>query len=180
MTKPWCSLAVVAVLTLSTAPLPALADLSTSVWIGNHNGLGLSYSSGGYGHWRYPGPYWRTGIGWGWRDPFYRDPFWRYNDSGYWQQRAFAESVWAERERERERQAERERQRLMTQPRPVPPAMITRSREQVEGLASLPQNARVIMVDGKPQYEWQGQRFSFDWQTQRYMPLPQVPSSESK
>lgn len=75
MTKPWCSVAVVALLALSAAPLPVLADLSTSVWIGNHNGLGLSFSSGGYGHWRYPGAYWNGG--WGWRDPIYRDPFWQ-------------------------------------------------------------------------------------------------------
>ncbi|WP_338591445.1 hypothetical protein VXM60_02595 [Shewanella khirikhana] len=144
-------------------------NLSTSVWVGNHNGFGVSYSSGGYGHWRYPGPYWNTGIGWGWRDPFYRDPFWRYNDSWYWQERAWER----ERQARREERAERERQRLMTQPRVVPPAMITRSEEKVEGLAALPQNARVLMVDGKPQYEWQGQRYSFDWQTQRYMPLKQ-------
>lgn len=102
-------------------------------------------------------------------NPFYRDPFWRYNDSWYWQERAWER----ERQARREERAERERQRLMTQPRVVPPAMITRSEEKVEGLAALPQNARVLMVDGKPQYEWQGQRYSFDWQTQRYMPLKQ-------
>ncbi|MBT1444076.1 hypothetical protein KJI95_06005 [Shewanella sp. JM162201] len=177
----------------SATEVSAAERLGSTVWVGNENGLGLSYSTGGYAgnqvgaswhHNNWPSG-WRPGLNWGghwnspwygpwrdpfYRDPFYRDPFWRYNDNRYWQQREW------ERDREREREAaQAERQRRLTQPRlvePVPPAQITRSQSQSQpgSLASLPDNARVIMVNGKPRYEWQGQLYRLDWETQRYVP----------
>ncbi|QSX33208.1 hypothetical protein JYB87_16010 [Shewanella avicenniae] len=36
---------------------------------------------------------------------------------------------------------------------------------------SLPANARVIQTENGTEYEWQGQRYRFDWQTEMYQPL---------
>jgi hypothetical protein len=38
-------------------------------------------------------------------------------------------------------------------------------------VASLPSNARVRQQDGRTVYEWQGVTYSYDWQSQRYVPL---------
>ncbi len=37
------------------------------------------------------------------------------------------------------------------------------------GLTELPANARVIQLNDKIVYEWQGKRYRFDWPTQRYL-----------
>ncbi|KFZ37850.1 hypothetical protein HR45_08335 [Shewanella mangrovi] len=39
------------------------------------------------------------------------------------------------------------------------------------GVRSLPANARVIQTAHGTEYEWLGQRYHYDWQTELYMPL---------
>ncbi|MFQ6370624.1 hypothetical protein [Shewanella sp. YIC-542] len=49
----------------------------------------------------------------------------------------------------------------------------------VQGRSELPANARVIQDNGRLLYEWQGQRYRFDWAIQQYVPLTETPESQA-
>lgn len=47
------------------------------------------------------------------------------------------------------------------------------SQSYAEAVRSLPANARVIQTASGTEYEWLGQRYHYDWQTDLYQPLSQ-------
>ena len=46
-------------------------------------------------------------------------------------------------------------------------------RQYVEAVRSLPANARVIQTANGTEYEWLGQRYHYDWQSDLYQPVSQ-------
>lgn len=93
----------------------------------------------------------RWGNNWGWRDPWnngWRSPYGdnRYND--YPRREARVDPV------------------VVT-----PPERTTTSIQYDRGIKTLPDNARVIQLEGKTLYEWQGVKYAYDWSTESYVKI---------
>ncbi|WP_434939842.1 hypothetical protein ACRWQN_03920 [Shewanella sp. HL-SH8] len=111
----------------------------------NHWGpnIGIGWSSG-----------YRWGNDWGWRDPWYnnRRANYDYDRNDY------------------NRYNEYPRREVRVEPVVVtPPERTTTSIQYDRGIKTLPENARVIQLEGKTLYEWQGVRYVYDWSTETYI-----------
>ncbi|UCX06065.1 hypothetical protein [Shewanella glacialimarina] len=111
----------------------------------NHWGpnIGIGWSSG-----------YRWGNDWGWRDPWYnnRRANYDYDRNDY------------------NRYSEYPRRDVIVEPVFVTePTRTTTSIQYDRTIKTLPENARVIQLEGKTLYEWQGIRYVYDWSTERYV-----------
>lgn len=111
----------------------------------DHHYYPYGYHSSNFNYWR-PGG-WTLGWGTSWGSDYWSRPY-----SGIGLSIPFSSNV-TEVKRIRVRE---------------PVSRVTTSVEYASGLSQLPANARVINVDGKTQYEWQGKRYRFDWVSQEY------------
>lgn len=104
------------------------------------------WGTGWNNHW---GPGYRWGNDWGWRDPWnngWRSP---YDDNRY---------------------NDYPRREVRVEPVVVtPPERTTTSIQYDRGIKTLPDNARVIQLEGKTLYEWQGVKYAYDWSTESYV-----------
>ncbi|GLS82274.1 hypothetical protein [Paraferrimonas haliotis] len=68
----------------------------------------------------------------------------------------------------------RTRARVKTvEPVQAPVTVTTHIESAEKGLVRLPQNARVEVTPSGTYYHWQGKRYHFDWQKQRYVEVEQ-------
>ncbi|MCL1077422.1 hypothetical protein D5R81_05700 [Parashewanella spongiae] len=117
-----------------------------------------------------------------WQGKFWKNNFWHNHYRHHYRQRHHhsrlndftntlltvplvlgAEQLWQEQRDDNAQYQDQQMEPQVTQ--------VTTSMSYAKGVRRLPNNARVVQVDGKTRYQWQGKTYRFDWQQQVYLPI---------